>query len=285
MKILVLGVGNILFGDEGIGVHLSYLLKRNYKFTLAGGMLVKNSEGMPNAPLDSSDKSIESKNDSTTGGVMLERPKAPSIDEIRAAYEREAKKAGEGIRAPIEFNSRSIIPSAKSGRSDEKSVDFDSTSSDENCGGRQDLPILDIIDGGTGAFSLIPLISSYDYVLILDAIGADGGEIGDVYRFSFTDIPKNINFEGSAHEVEMLQTLRMMELLGDLPTIDIIGIIPERIGDDTCFDLSPSVIKNSAVMVDATLKILEGFGISSTKVADNSVQDLAYNSYKPLGAT
>lgn len=32
MKILILGIGNILFGDEGIGVHLSNLLKLNYSF-------------------------------------------------------------------------------------------------------------------------------------------------------------------------------------------------------------------------------------------------------------
>lgn len=33
MKILVLGIGNILFGDEGIGVHLSNFLKLNYRFS------------------------------------------------------------------------------------------------------------------------------------------------------------------------------------------------------------------------------------------------------------
>ncbi|EPZ0226749.1 hydrogenase expression/formation protein, partial [Campylobacter coli] len=30
MKFLVLGIGNIMFADEGIGVHLCKLLEKNY---------------------------------------------------------------------------------------------------------------------------------------------------------------------------------------------------------------------------------------------------------------
>ena len=32
MKILVLGIGNILFGDEGIGPHLANLIDEKYEF-------------------------------------------------------------------------------------------------------------------------------------------------------------------------------------------------------------------------------------------------------------
>lgn len=47
-KILILGIGNILFGDEGIGVHLAHYLKRNFSFSLAwilwmGGQWLSNS--------------------------------------------------------------------------------------------------------------------------------------------------------------------------------------------------------------------------------------------------
>ncbi|EJB9754224.1 hydrogenase maturation protease, partial [Campylobacter jejuni] len=33
MKFLVLGIGNIMFADEGLGVHLCKQLEKNYKFT------------------------------------------------------------------------------------------------------------------------------------------------------------------------------------------------------------------------------------------------------------
>ena len=85
MKILVLGIGNILFGDEGIGVHLANFLKLNYRF------------------------------------------------------------------------------------SGENEVEF--------------------VDGGTLASMLIPLITSYDKVLILDCVDVNNANIGEVYYFDFDNVP------------------------------------------------------------------------------------------------
>ncbi|RAX53824.1 hydrogenase expression/formation protein [Helicobacter sp. 16-1353] len=177
MKILILGIGNILFGDEGIGVHLSNLLKVNYKFT-------------------SSEHS------------------------------------------------------------------------------------LDIIDGGTLAQSLIPLITSYDSVLILDCINADDGNIGDVFFFDFNNIPNNLNWQGTAHEVEMLQTLKMIEILGDLPQIKIIATIPEILNDDTAFNLSPKIKDSCIVMRDIALKYLKELGFSIDEVDNRDIQEIANNSFK-----
>lgn len=92
MKILVLGIGNILFGDEGIGVHLSNFLKLNYRF------------------------------------------------------------------------------------SGENEVDF--------------------VDGGTLATMLIPLITSYDKVLILDCVSANNANVGEVYYFDFDNVPQIITWAG-----------------------------------------------------------------------------------------
>ena len=33
MRVLVLGIGNVMFADEGIGVHFVNLMAKNYKFT------------------------------------------------------------------------------------------------------------------------------------------------------------------------------------------------------------------------------------------------------------
>ncbi|WP_210630402.1 hydrogenase maturation protease, partial [Helicobacter bizzozeronii] len=69
---------------------------------------------------------------------------------------------------------------------------------------------LDFVDGGTLANILSQIIAKYDYVIVVDCIDADNGDIGDVYFFDFDDMPKSINWSGSAHEAEMLQTLEMM---------------------------------------------------------------------------
>lgn len=176
MKILILGIGNILFGDEGIGVHLSNLLKLNYKF------------------------------------------------------------------------------------SGEHSVD--------------------IVDGGTMAQHLIPIISQYDSVLIIDSIDANDAKIGDVYFFDFNAIPNSITWAGSAHEVEMLQTLRMVELLGDLPPTKILGIKPFIIGEDPTFNLTQEILQGSKLMELQAIKYLETLGVIVEQIDNQDLQEIARFSYK-----
>ncbi|EES88956.1 HyaD/HybD family hydrogenase maturation endopeptidase [Helicobacter canadensis] len=176
MKILILGIGNILFGDEGIGVHLSNFLKVNYTFS------------------------------------------------------------GEHS--------------------------------------------LDIVDGGTMAQHLIPIITQYDRVLILDCIDADDAKIGDVYFFDFSAIPNNITWAGSAHEVEMLQTLKMIEMLGDLPPTKILGVKPVIIGSDPTFELSPEILKAAKIMEAQAIKYLQELGIKADKKDQKDLQKIANLSYK-----
>ena len=104
MKFLILGIGNIVFADEGLGVHLCKQLEKNYKFT-----------------------------------------------------------------------------------SDKHSIDF--------------------VDGGTLALQLSYIIAQYDKMIVIDCIDADDAKAGDVFFFPYDAMPKKISWSGSAHEVEMLQTL------------------------------------------------------------------------------
>ena len=86
---------------------------------------------------------------------------------------------------------------------------------------------LSIVDGGTLAQRLIPLIVQYEQVIVVDCIAANNANPGDVYFFEFDKAPKNINWQGSAHEVEMLQTLKMIQMNGDLPLTNVLGVIPK----------------------------------------------------------
>lgn len=180
MKLLVLGIGNILFGDEGIGVHLCNYLKANYEFS------------------------------------------------------------------------------------------HNSNPSDE----------IEFVDGGTLANALIPLIVEYDHVLILDCISVDNAKIGEVYSFSFDKVPNFITWAGSAHEVEMLQTLHLTKLMGDLPPVHIIGIIPEVIGEDTAFTLSQELLEGAKIMEKEAILYIVSLGFCAKKTAQTNLQEIANNSYK-----
>ena len=158
MKILILGIGNILFGDEGIGPHLANLIDEKYKFI-------------------------------------------------------------------------------------------------------SDNHIVDILDGGTLAQRLIPIITDYDSVLLIDCVNVVDGNIGDVYSFDFTDVPECITWNGSAHEVEMLQTLQMIEMLGDLPPTKIVGVIPFVIGENSTFSMTPEVLTAAKTMERVIIKYIEDLGV------------------------
>jgi len=176
MKILVLGIGNILFGDEGIGVHLTNYIDEKYKF--------KNHQ-------------------------------------------------------------------------------------------------VDLIDGGTLAQRLIPIITEYDKVFIFDCIDVDEAKIGDVYFFDFTDVPECVSWQGSAHEVEMLQTLQMIEMMGDLPETKIIGVIPYVIGEDTTFHITEPVQKAAKLMEKILIDNLKKLGVQIEIKNPNITLDEVKNfSYK-----
>ncbi|MBS4235129.1 HyaD/HybD family hydrogenase maturation endopeptidase [Campylobacter vulpis] len=176
MKILVLGIGNIMFADEGLGVHLCKQLEKNYKFTHQNHSL-------------------------------------------------------------------------------------------------------SFIDGGTLALQLSYIIAEYDEMIVLDCIDADDSEVGEVFFFPYEAMPKRVNWSGSAHEIEMLQTLQYMELVGDLPRTQILAAVPRRI-KPMSFELSSEIIRAASVMEKTLLDFLAKKGFSYEKVADFALQDLARVSFK-----
>lgn len=143
---------------------------------------------------------------------------------------------------------------------------------------------LDIIDGGTLAQRLIPIIVEYDEIIIVDTINAPGVKAGELYFFDFEAIPDAVDWQGSAHEVEMLQTLHMMDLVGDRPKTMIMGIVPTVI-EATEFSLSEGVVKAVSLMEETLLAHLEGLGIKSIKQKDEmTIHSVLPHSFKSADA-
>ncbi|WP_297996209.1 hydrogenase maturation protease [uncultured Campylobacter sp.] len=130
------------------------------------------------------------------------------------------------------------------------------------------------IDGGTLASFLMPTMAEFDEILLVDCIDAEGAKGGEVYFFDYDAMPKQISWSGSAHEVEMLQTLQMMDLCGDLPHVKILAVVPQRIKEAT-FKLSSVILESSKTMEKTALKYLSDLGFAHEKIADLSAQDIA----------
>ena len=208
MRVLVLGIGNVMFGDEGVGVHFVKMMERNYKFS-----------PKPSAKFDSVSNLNDKFDTSNLSGDL--------------ALSDGSKFNADGANLELKF-----------------------------------------IDGGTLAMALTPVIAWADVLIVADCISAEGGETGDVYFFGYEQMPPAVSWNGSAHEVEMLETLRLMELAGDLPRTKILGIVPKRI-EPMSFELSAQVQEGANLMEKTLLNELSHLGFCYEKIANFSVSDIA----------
>lgn len=134
---------------------------------------------------------------------------------------------------------------------------------------------VDFVDGGTLAMALMHIMVEYDEILLLDCIDADGGQIGDVFYFDYAVMPKAISWSGSAHEIEMLQTLQMLDLTGERPKTQILAIIPKRI-TPMSFEISDEISQGFEIMEKKAVLHLENLGFKAEILKPNlKIQDIA----------
>jgi len=90
-------------------------------------------------------------------------------------------------------------------------------------------PTVELVDGGTAAFDLIPYFQEKKRVIILDALKVSDSP-GSVYRFEKKDLLEWRDFPPlSLHQVELPEIFNLLRLLGQEPErIVIIGVVPKE---------------------------------------------------------
>ena len=276
---LVLGIGNVIYADEGIGVHFVRALAQNYKFypkaaarnsmageDFAAQNFIQNSaqvSAIQNSSLQNSIECDFSQNSADTNSNSEQNFAAVNLDR-NSTSEHSAKQ-----NFASNFTSQnSLINSAAQSSIDSDFVAVNSAAPSSSA------DQIRFIDGGTLASFLMPTMAEFDEILLVDCIDADGAKGGEVYFFDYDAMPKQISWSGSAHEVEMLQTLQMMDLCGDLPHVKILAVVPQRI-EEASFKLSSAILESSKTMEKTALKYLSDLGFAHEKIADLSAQDIA----------
>jgi hydrogenase maturation protease len=121
---------------------------------------------------------------------------------------------------------------------------------------------LQILDGGTLAWNLLPLIAGREQVIVVDAVAAEPGAI---YRFGLHEIPSAIQYgKLSSHEWEMPELLTAMEIHGDLPptTFIAIGVHPlALVSQSLRIELSPQIEARLGALESVVLQELQRLGI------------------------
>ncbi len=276
---LVLGIGNVIYADEGIGVHFVRALAQNYKFypkaaarnskageNFAAQNFMQNSAQVSAIQNPTSQNSIERdslQNFADENSIFKQNFATANLDR-NSTSEHSAKQ-----NSASNFTSQNFVINSAAQSSINADLIAENSAAPSNSADQ-----IRFIDGGTLASFLMPTMAEFDEILLVDCIDADGAKGGEVYFFDYDAMPKQISWSGSAHEVEMLQTLQMMDLCGDLPHVKILAVVPQRI-EEASFKLSSAILESSKIMEKTALKYLSDLGFAHEKIADLSAQDIA----------
>ena len=85
---------------------------------------------------------------------------------------------------------------------------------------------VELIDGATGGFDLIPFIQDAQKVIIVDAVKARG-KPGEIYKFGPEDYETDSFPKTSLHDVCLKDIFQIVKLTGALPSITIFGVEPK----------------------------------------------------------
>jgi hydrogenase maturation protease len=118
-----------------------------------------------------------------------------------------------------------------------------------------DLPLnVEIYDGGTGGFKLIDLMHDAASVIFIDAVET-GKAPGTVTIFSPEDVRPIYKKKYSLHDTDLMEVIKMTELLDDTLRIEIIGIQPQTIKYGTT--LSKELIDSMPNIINTVLGRIE----------------------------
>jgi len=89
-------------------------------------------------------------------------------------------------------------------------------------------PTIELVDGGTSTLDTLGYFLDYRKVIVIDCLRA-GMEPGTIYRIQPEDI-KNYKRENlSIHDVQILDVVKMTNMMGKYPEVVIYGIEPKTI--------------------------------------------------------
>jgi len=100
-----------------------------------------------------------------------------------------------------------------------------------------------------------------DHLILFDAVRG-GGKPGDVYRFSWEEIPPMIRYKDSIHQIDFTETMSLMPLVGEQPETTVIGVEPEDL-ESICLTLSPIVEASLDKMCRLALEELDKLGVEA----------------------
>ncbi|QOP46793.1 hydrogenase maturation protease [Sulfurimonas paralvinellae] len=130
-------------------------------------------------------------------------------------------------------------------------------------------PAIDIVDGGTLGFKLMPLIQEYDEVIIINTASDDTKEVGDITIKTTEEFLNGDLIKKTANEVEIAEMLQICSLTEQMAETIVISIVPEDI-IAVEVGLTQSLRAVWSVYIETIIEKIENLGIKIEK-KDNYV--------------
>jgi hydrogenase maturation protease len=120
---------------------------------------------------------------------------------------------------------------------------------------------VEIVDGGVMGYVLLDVFDRSDFIIVIDCIKLED-EPGSIYRFTHEEFITKLPPPTSAHEVKFSDVLIKAEMIGDLPEMIFLCIVPKEF-KDMDLKMTQDLKKCLPVMESLLIKELESLGIKA----------------------
>ncbi len=125
-------------------------------------------------------------------------------------------------------------------------------------------PSIEIVDGGTLGFLLMPLLQEFDEVIIINTESDEGKEAGDIVIKTTDEFLDGTLVKKTANEVEIAEMLQICSLTEAMAETTVISIVPK---DIISVEVALSEELKSAWRryIDVTLEKIKALGVGVKK--------------------
>lgn len=124
-------------------------------------------------------------------------------------------------------------------------------------------PSLDIVDGGTLGFRLMPLLQEYEHVIIVNTSSDDALAVGTIVVMSGDELIANQGIKKTANEVEITEMLQICSMASHCAQTTMVSIVPEDI-ISVCVDVTPALRAQWENYIQTIVSELAKCGITAT---------------------
>jgi len=128
-------------------------------------------------------------------------------------------------------------------------------------------PSLDVVDGGTLGFRLMPLLQEYEHVLIVNTSSDDALPVGTITVMSGEELIANQGVKKTANEVEITEMLQICSMASHCAQTTMVSIVPEDI-ISVCVDVTSALRAHWDNYIETIVAELAKCGITAIPKSD-----------------